>query len=275
MLEAPLAASLEILRGDPSDGFHVRMNATGVLLAGVVLWPYVRAPIALYRMPRTVFNPTLRLVADTDTLDPNVRAFIDQIESVLRAAGFSEPQRIATSAESSLTSVESLMENSATGDLVNVVAILSTRATTMSPLVTAITYRSAFADGTLLQTSNTRNTGYWPDQPHHENVVMPDVRDALELFRLHRTRVARKAATVAQTMLTRGTSAEQRLTFATRQLLDSTNFHIQCGYRKRSPEGMRLTVRGAILSAWRGLFPWKQLGQRRRQRAAAEVVRLA
>ena len=275
MFAPPVAILLAISGPEPVQGFHLRVGVTGVLILALVLLRYVRAPIALYRMPPTAFNHKLRLVADSETLDPNVRVFVEQAEASLHTAGFGDPQRIAISAQSPLTGLESLMENSTTGDLVNVVAMLNARATTMSPLVTAITYRSTFADGTLLQTSNSTNAGYWPDQPKHENVVLPEVRDVLELYRLHRARVSRRSAVVAQTKLTRGTTPEQRLAYATRQVLNSTNFQIACGYRKRSPQGVRLTVRGAILTAWRRLFPWKQLSERRRQRAAAEVVRLA
>jgi hypothetical protein len=247
----------------------------GYLIIGLLLSRYVRGPLALYRMSNASFNPTLRLVGADEVLDPNVRSFLEQTERTLLAAGFVDPQRIAISTQSPLLGAETLIENPATGDLANVVAMLNPRATTMSPVVSSVTFRSAFADGTLLQTSNTTNAGYWPDQPRHSNVVIPDVRDPLELYRLHRARVARKAAAVAQTPLTRGTSAEQRLAYATRQFLESSNFLIECGYRKRSPSGVRLTARGAALTAWRRQFPWKQLGERQRRRAAAEVMRLA
>jgi hypothetical protein len=240
-----------------------------------LLWVYVGGPIALYRMPNASFNAKLRLVGADETLEPHALAFLDEIERTLHAAGFVDPQRITISTQSPLGGAEMLCENPATGDLANVVAMLNPRATTMSPLVTAVTFRSAFADGTLLQTTNTTHAGYWPDQPTHVTVVIPEVRDAVELYRLHRSRVMRKAATVAQTPLTRGTTPDERLAFATRQQLDTTNFMIERGYRKRSPTGVRLTVLGATFSAWRRFFPWKQIGERRRQRAAAEVVRLA
>src|SRR3954468_18954521 len=122
---APSIAALLVISGAPPvQGFHLRVGITGILLIGIVLARYVMAPIALYRMSPTSFNHKLRLVADDETLDPNVRVFVEPVEAALRTVGFGEPQRIAISAQSPLTSVESLMENAATGDLVNVVAML-------------------------------------------------------------------------------------------------------------------------------------------------------
>lgn len=255
-------------------GLSYRLGLIDYAIVALFLYRYVRAPIALYQMPTTSFNPNMRLVSDDETIDADVRAFIEKTEQALRSAGFGDPQRIAISQASPLPGVESLVENPATGDLGNVVAMLQKNATTMSPVVSAVTFRSAFADGTVLQTSNTTHAGYWPDQPTHSNVVLPGVRDAVELYRLHRARVAQKAASVTQTPLTRGATPQHRLAFATRQFLDSTNFLIACGYRKRSPQGVRLTARGATLTAWRRLFPWKQIGDRQRERAALDVMRL-
>jgi hypothetical protein len=244
-------------------------------IIALLLSKYALGPIALYRMPNASFNPELRLVADTALIEPNVRVFCEQAEQALLSAGFVAPQRIASVMQSPLPGMETLLEHPANGDLANVVAIVNNRSTAMSPLVTAVTFRSAFDDGRLLQTSNTTLAGFSPDRPNFENVVIPDVRDPVELYRLHRARVARKAATAAPQALTRGATPEQRLAYATREHLDTTNFMIECGYRKRSPDGVRLTAIGATLTAWRHMFPWKQLGARRRRLAAAEVVRLA
>jgi len=255
-------------------GLSYRPGIIDYAIVALFLWRYVRAPIALYQMPTTSFNPNMRLVSDDETIDADVRAFIDKTEQALRSSGFGDPQHIAISQASPLPALESLLENPTTGDLANVVGMLQKNATTMSPVVSAVTFRSAFADGTLLQTSNSTHAGYWPDQPTHRNVVLPKVRDPAELYRLHRARVSQKAASVTQSPLTRGATPQHRLAYATRQFLDSTNFLIGCGYRKRSTKGVRLTARGATLTAWRRLFPWKQIGERQRERAAANVMRL-
>ncbi|HEV7994256.1 MAG TPA: hypothetical protein VGP25_20700 [Gemmatimonadaceae bacterium] len=274
MIARSLAASLASVCSASLLGLTYRPGIIDYVIVGLLLSRYVRGPMALYRMPATVFNARMRLVDTSESVDPHVQAFIEQTESALISDGFVLPQRIAISAESPLPSLESVLENPVTGDLANVVAMLSKSSTEMSPVVTAVTFRSAFTDGRQLQTSNSTHVGFWPDQPTHDNVVLPDVRDPLELLQLHRARVARRSAAVEQTKLTRGTTPEQRLAYATRQQLDSTNFLIACGYRKRSPQGVRLTARGATLMAWRRSFPWKQISERQRQRAVAAVMRL-
>ena len=256
-------------------GMSFRPGIIDYAILALLLYSYTAGPIALYRMSNASFNAKMRLVGEAEEIEPNVRAFIEKVEQALQSAGFGAPQRIAISAESPLPGLESLLEHPANGDLANVVAMVNKRATGMLPLATAVTFRSAFADGTLLNTSNMTHAGFWPDPPTHDNVVLPDVGDPIELYRLHRLRVQHKSAAVAQKPLTRGLTPEQRLIYAIRQQLDTTNFMIACGHRKRSPDGVRLTVRGATLTAWRRLFPWRQLGERRRRRAAAEVMRLA
>jgi hypothetical protein len=275
MFAGSVVAGAAFLPGVSLLGLTYRLGIIDYAIIVLLLQKYVLGPIALYRMSNATFNAKIRLVADTALIEPNVRAFSEQTERALLSAGFVAPQRIASAMQSPLPGMETLLEHPANGDLANFVAMVNQRSTEMSPLVTVVTFRSAFDDGTLLQTSNFTLAGFSPDRPNHENVVIPEVRDAVELYRLHRARVARKAAAAAQKALTRGDTPEQRLAYATRDQLDTTNFMIECGYRKRSPDGIRLTALGATLTAWRHMFPWKQIGQRQRRRAAAEVVRLA
>ena len=239
------------------------------------LTPYVLAPIALYRMSPQHLNPKLRLVAANELLDPEVRAYIEASEQALARAGFIAPERITTQTELQLTGVETLLENPDAGDLANVVALLNKAANAPERLITCVTFRSALADGTTVITSNTTAVGYWPVEPTKCTVNLPDVRDPITMYRLHRARMAQLSASAAQEKLTRGATPEQRLAFATRQWLDSTNYLIKVGYRKRSPSGIRNTALGATFTAWRRMFPWKQLLEQQRRRATAEVMRLA
>ena len=246
-----------------------------LLWLGAVLAKYVRGPIALYRMGTRNMNPKMRLVSESETIQPDVLQHIQSAESALVAAGFSPPQRITIQSENPLSAVESLLEHTANGDLVNVVALLNTSPTAKQRLVTSVSFRSALADGTTIITSNSSAVGFWPVEPTKRDVNLPDVRDPLEMYRLHRARLAHTYANVAQKKLTRGETPAQWLAYATRQWLDSTNYLIKAGYRKRSPDGIRITALGATLVAWRRMFPWKQLLEWKRRRAAAEVMRLA
>ena len=173
------------------------------------------------------------------------------------------------------SSIESLLEHPGNGDLADMDAMIYKRASPNPKFFTWVAYRSTFADGTVFNTANLDLVGYWPDQPGFENVTFPEISDPLEVYRLHRSRVARKAARVPQLHESRGSTAEQRLAFATRQSIEAKQWQVSCGYRKHTATGYRFTMRGATLSAWRRLFPWKQISAARARRAAAEVVRLS
>jgi hypothetical protein len=43
-------------------------------------------------------------------------------------------------------------------------------------------------------------------------------------------------------------------------------------YRRDGAHGLRFTVRGAALSAWRGMFPWREISEWARSRRAAELL---
>jgi hypothetical protein len=242
----------------------------------IKLSTYVRAPIALYRMQNSAFNLSYRLVWPSEPIDDEVHRAVVRGEHALETIGFRFPQRITSAEGSPLSAVESLLEHPGNGDLANVDAMINNHPLATKRFVEWVAFRSVFADGTVLNTANLDRAlvGFWPDQAGHQNVILPDVRDLEEVYRLHRSRVARHAASVSQLHESRGSTPEARLAFAERLSLESREFQVSCGYRKKTANGYTLTIRGATLSAWRRLFPWKQAIARQGQRATEEVVRL-
>jgi len=45
-------------------------------------------------------------------------------------------------------------------------------------------------------------------------------------------------------------------------------------YHRRTAGGLRLTIRGALLTAWRQVFPWRNIDQWWLRRRARSVMRL-
>ena len=274
-----IVATLVILAPAPraDDGLpFARLGFFLLLWLVIRLVVYVRAPIALYRMNTKAFNLHPRLLAADEPIDDEVLRAIERGEAALDAIGFKCAQRITSGDKSPIPSVESLLEHPVNGDLANVDAVLNSNPRATSRFVEWVSFRSFFADGTILTTSNLDRAlvGFWPTQPTHESVTLPDISSFAFLYRLHRSRATRKGATVAQLHQSRGNTPEQRLEFAARESLEGRQFQVTCGYRKLSANGYSLTVRGATLSAWRRLFPWKQIIAWQGRRAAAEVVRL-
>jgi hypothetical protein len=101
------------------------------------------------------------------------------------------------------------------------------------------------------------------------------VATVTELSRIPGRRAPRRAAKVKQKKITRGRTPEQRLVFAKRRHLDLHKHLVRCRYWRRAPGGLRFTVRGAVFSAWRHVFPWRSIDQwlvRRRARATMRVA---
>lgn len=231
---------------------------------------YVRGPEILLRA-KPLHIESARTVARSDEyrIHPCVRETIAGMEMAVMSAGFGAPHRVTHGNPAELRSVGALLEHARTGDLANIVCIVSGTAETPR-LTRTITYMTDFADGHRLYTSNSGMTTMWPPQPGHDIVRFTGVDDARELYALHRFRVERRARTVPALPATRGATEAERLAYTDRESQAFQRHLIQIGYREPAPDGLRHTVRGATLTAWRTMWPWKQwtdAGHRRRARA--------
>jgi hypothetical protein len=104
-------------------------------------------------------------------------------------------------------------------------------------------------------------------------VRIPHVTDPAVLYRLHRLRVIARRSDVAQKKIVRGKTPEQRLVFIKRRHIDLYKHLVHSRYHRRTPGGLRLTIRGAMLTAWRQVFPWRNLDQWWLRRRARSVMR--
>lgn len=234
---------------------------------------YVRGPQILLRA-KPLRIERARTVARNDEprIHPCVRESIAAMETAVMSAGFGAPHRITHGDPAELRSVGALLEHAGTGDLANLVCIVS--GTTEAPRLTrTITFLTEFADGHRLYTSNSGTTTMWPPQPGHDAVRFTGVDDARELYALHRFRVERRARNVPALPTTRGATEQERLAYTDRESQAFQRHLIQIGYRDPSPEGLRHTVRGATLTAWRTMWPWKQMTDASHRRRARAVIR--
>jgi hypothetical protein len=219
---------------------------------------YVNGPQALLRAtPRHIEPARTVLRAEEHRIHPPVREALAALETAVMSAGFGAPHRITHGNPSELRSVSALLEHAGTGDLSNVICIAS--GTAAAPKLTKIiAYFTELVDGHRLVTSNSTQGVMWPPQPGHEIVRFPGVDDARELYALHRLRVAQRTRTVPARPSTRGATEAERLAHAERESQAFQRHLIQIGYREPTPDGLRHTLRGATLSAWRTMWPWRQ-----------------
>jgi hypothetical protein len=236
---------------------------------------YIRAPIALYRRSATPRDTTRTLdPAYPEPIDDEVLHFLEASESRLLAMGFCDPHRTTNHTTYPLMLVASSMEHPDHGSHVLVIGCRPPREASDRD-ASSVAFDSEFADGVRLVTSNARALRYWPEAPHLDHVRLAGVTDMTELYRLHRRRVGQRALKVKQKKITRGRTPEQRLVFAKRRHLDLHKHLVRCRYWRRAPGGLRFTMRGALFSAWRHVFPWRSIDQwwvRRRARAAMRLA---
>lgn len=237
---------------------------------------YVRAPAALYRA-RDVERDTTRTLDPRypEPIDLQLLRFLEHGELKLGALGFRDPHRTTNQTTYPLTLAGSSMEHAERGDHVLVVGWRPPHDHLGDQPAGSVAFDSEFEDGMRLVTSNVRALRYWPDPHHTDHVRLPDVTDIDELYRLHRLRVDRRSAGVPQKKITRGKTPEQRLVFTKRRHLELHKHLVRCGYRRRTAGGVRPTIRGAVFSAWRHVFPWRTIDQWWLRRRARAVMRLA
>ena len=235
-----------------------------VRLTSYVVHPTVLRRSALIRTTGTL----VPLVADHEwRIAPPLLTYMAAAERALTERGFSAPFRAINAATPTLRSFVSLVEHPGASTLG---FVLVSEGEHSAPHALA-TFRTDFADGVQLVTTNANTVMRTPPRPHTLGVRAREVHDVSVLYDLHRFRVAERARRVTVAPLTRGADP---IAFQDDEAAATYEFWVRAGYYARvAPDALRLTRRGACLAAWRGLFPWVQLTALREDRDAAALLR--
>jgi hypothetical protein len=236
---------------------------------------YVRAPWVLYR--ENVIPPDRTRTLDAvyhEPIDQELLAYLELTERRMMALGFCEPHRTTDRTTYPLPAVGSSLEHPRFGDQATIVAMRPPKELDTRDPMYSIGFDAEFVDGVTLLTSNVQMPRFWPDPRKIDHVRIPYVTDPAVLYRLHRLRVIARRADVAQKKIVRGKTPEQRLVFIKRRHIDLYKHLVHSRYHRRAAGGLRLTIRGAVLTAWRQVFPWRNIDQWWLRRRARAVIRL-
>jgi hypothetical protein len=245
---------------------HPAMSST---ILGLLFGRYYKHPVVLKRSrPKRHGAGFLPLTAEQEArIAPYLLEDLTQIEQTLATRGFSSRFRVAMQLTDDVTRIATLFENPSDGTLGFVIV----NATLHSGVSRTTTFETRFADGITLYTSNSANILRTPPRATARGIRFPGITDVARIHDIHRFRVQERSATVATTPRTR---APDPVAYSDAESLAIHDHWIARGYYRRTDDGMIvMTWRGAILSAWRGLFPWKQLTERSNARKAAAVLR--
>ena len=257
-----------------------RVGVTILALAQVYwVWrfylAYMRAPWVLYR--ENVIPPDRTRTLDpvySEPIDQELLAYLELTERKMMALGFCEPHRTTDRTTYPLPAVGSSLEHPRFGDQATIVAMRPPQEFGSRDPLYSIAFDAEFVDGVTLLTSNVRMPRFWPDPRKLDHVRIPHVTDPAVLYRLHRLRVIARRSDVAQKKIVRGKTPEQRLVFIKRRHIDLYKHLVHSRYHRRTAGGLRLTIRGALLTAWRQVFPWRNIDQWWLRRRARSVMRL-
>jgi hypothetical protein len=236
---------------------------------GFLFGRYYRHPVVLKRSkPKRHGAGFLPLTAKQEAnIAPYLLEDLTEIEQTLAARGFSSRIRIAMELTDDVTRIGTLFENPSDGTLGYVIV----NATLHSGVSRTTSFDTSFADGITLYTSNSANTLRTPPLATARSIRFPGITDVARIYDIHRFRVQERSATVATTPRTRGPDP---IAYSDAETLKVHDHWIARRYYRRIADGMIvITWRGAILSAWRGLFPWKHVSESRNARQAATVLR--
>jgi hypothetical protein len=234
----------------------------------LALTSYLTHPRVLRRGTQVRTAGTLEpLAADREwRIAPPLLAYMAGAERTLTDHGFDAPFRAVNGGISAARSFVSFVEHPRHA---TIGFVLVAEGDHLLPAALA-TFRTDFADGIQLVTSNARAATLTPRRRHVLGVRFPDVHDVGALYELHRFRVEERATVIPVAALSRGGDP---IAFQESEARELHELWVRVGYYEPAgPGALRLTRRGACLAAWRGLFPWKQLTNRRDALAAAVVL---
>lgn len=245
----------------------IEILVTLLLIAWTV--PFVLGPVVLLKAAPTQYGLSYVALSEADDLGlpDSVRGYVEDCQRTLIQRGFAPRVRASNPTARRAHQVITLLECPRDPAMVFTLISVSPRL----GITMATTFDTRFADGCRLLTSNSPVVIRTPKHPRTDGVTFPEIGDVGRLCDIHRARVAERARRVPVAPSTFGPDP---LAFIDREGREMQDFWIARGYYRRvAADHIALTLKGATLATWRGLFPWRQLTQWNKARKARAVWR--
>ena len=248
------------------------LGVLALLVVSLPLLPWALGPILIRRSYR--FPPELA-IEPFDPDDPEtpaaVRASIEETGRALAAEGFAPRAHLLTENESphSLMFL-SLFENRPARVLARLLTLYAGRGKALRRQ-TILLFSTEFADGTEIATNNSRTLSNSPPCPWRTIVNVPAAEGARELYRIHTDAVAHLSPRSEASVPLEGDPLAWQQGYSIRE---RARF-VECGYLYLDPEAdcYRATWRGAVLMAWKLLWPVSAIRRARLRRRTEELLR--
>lgn len=238
-------------------GFNETAGAVVLLMA---LAPYWLGPITIkFKQSRPASPQGMEPVADPAALSSQLAAFVRGSRGVLEALGF---RSFATLKQGSGVV---LLAEAEPGTVATALAIQKPD----GRLHALLGFTTRLSGGAKIRTSNSPLPAITPAPAGESRIRLPAEQNAGRLYAIHMRRVADATAGGKRIdPLTIGNP----VAYQHGEELSSLAQFVASGYWRRKGDRLTLTWKGAFLSAWRLLPPWRGISRRRDERYAAALV---
>ena len=246
---------------------------TWALLAAAPLIPLVGLPILIHRTHRLALEPTFEPFDPEGPEAPEeLREHFADTADQLEPLGFAPELTLRTRGSTpNADGFVSLYWNPSTREAARVLAVIG-QSDAIRNVAAFVVFITEFADGTEVVSSNRSSPRTFPPRrPPYHGATFPQVRDAGHLLVLHRAFVDRFAdGRVRVDPVT----ADPFGYILQKDFARPLAHHVACGYAyDDEPAGVqRLTWKGAALSTWKLLPPFKQVGLARERLRGARLI---
>ena len=243
------------------SSYHIAFNQTAaVVVLLMLLAPYWLGPITIkFKQSRPASPEGMQPVTDPAALSPALAAFVAGSRGVLEALGF---RNFAVLQQGAGVVLLSEFEP---GTVATALAIQKPD----GRLHALLGFTTRMAGGAKIRTSNSPLPSITPAPAGESRMRLPAEQNAGRLYAIHMHRVAQ--ATAAGKRIDRLTIGNP-VAYQHAEELSSLAQFVASGYWRRNGDRLTLTWKGAFLSAWRLLPPWRGITQRRDERYAAALA---
>lgn len=248
-----------------------------VIMAAALLLPYIAGPIAVHRKVTNKLKPDLMpFPLDHPDLPELVKDHFQNVSKQLESVGFDVVQGVALPSQvPKVKAIILLFANRATKDVAIASAIYvdGIQGTKLGTAYTEIATR--FRDGSIVQTSNTKQLNAFGKRPNATSTQFPMVEDAARLFRLHSALLVKYGGGYEKILRLDEEFHGDALAAVAASMREEMEAQVRTGYLYLSEsEGLfRLTWKGAFFMVWKLLFPLKHIRRALREKKAQRLLR--
>jgi hypothetical protein len=243
-----------------------------LLALSLPLFPWVVMPILIRRTCRLSREVAFQSFDPDDPETPAVvQESIAETGRALAGEGFTPRAHLLTENESPHgLAFLTLFENCPARVLARLLTLYTGRGKALKRQ-TLLALSTEFADGTEIATNNSRALSNSPACPWRTVVNVPDVQDARELYRIHTDVVAHLSPRSEVCDPVQGDPAGHQQAYTNRE---RARF-VECGYLYADPDAdcYRATWKGAVLMAWKMLWPVSAVRRTRLRRRTEALLR--